>query len=85
MIHDPRVVIVMKRHTARTNPLSACPLPMSEFNHLSLAEVAEFERREREGSSADFGERGYNPRYYRLLARRVCPDRNHLPQPDDAA
>lgn len=87
MIHDPRVVIVMKLHPARTNPLSACPLAFADFAHLTMAQVAEFERLERVFvTKTTFGSSGKQlRRYSNLLARRVCPDRNHLSQPDDAA
>lgn len=50
----------------------ACKIPMP-FPHLTLAEVAEFERLERAG----YGMRNLSRRYQSLLARRVCPDRGH--------
>jgi len=47
----------------------ACRTPFAEFNHLTLAEVAEFEQLYRARRYADY-ERAFPPRYRYLLRRR---------------
>lgn len=74
MTHYPREKI---------RPKLACKIPMAEFNHLTLAEVAEFERYEAMYGRHSLWNRGFDQRYHHLLKHRVCPDRPYW-KPDDA-
>lgn len=53
-----------------------CKIPMTEFNHLDLKEVAEWERLEMRRTEKNWPGNEWN-RWLELVLRRVFPDRWH--------